>query len=111
MTPQLLTHEALERALNLRDLSDPCQGPHAMQQIVKAIYEALASRWHCQRYLHRASPLLSVAENYDRLGYPPDGAARDARYTRYVTATPSAAHHDLSDGPRSAARDLSRSAQ
>lgn len=87
MTPQLLTPEALERALILRDLSDLRQGPHAMQQIVKAIYGALASRWHCQRYLHRTSPILSVAENYDQLGYPPDGAARDARYTRYVTTT------------------------
>ena len=87
MTLQLLTPEALERALILRDLSDPRQGPHAMQQIVKAIYDALAACWHCQRYLHRTPPILSVAENYDRLGYPPDGAARDARYTRYVTAT------------------------
>ena len=87
MTLQLLTPAALERALTLRDLSDSRQGPHAMQQIVKAIYDALAARWHCQRYLHRTPPILSVAENYDRLGYPPDGAARDARYTRYVTAT------------------------
>jgi phenylalanyl-tRNA synthetase alpha chain len=28
---------------------------------------------------------VSVEDNYDNLGYPPDGAARDARYTRYVT--------------------------
>ncbi|MDJ0707450.1 MAG: hypothetical protein QNJ46_29600 [Leptolyngbyaceae cyanobacterium MO_188.B28] len=87
MTLRVLTPEALDRALTLRDLSDPRQGPHAMQQIVQAIYDMLAAHWHCQRYLHRASPILSVAENYDRLGYPPDGAARNARYTRYVTAT------------------------
>ena len=29
--------------------------------------------------------LVSVADNYDALGYPPDDASRDARYTRYVT--------------------------
>jgi len=28
-----------------------------------------------------------VEDNYDRLLYPPDGAARDVRYTRYVTET------------------------
>ena len=25
-----------------------------------------------------------MEENYDRLHYPPEGAARDARYTRYL---------------------------
>src|SRR5262249_27969248 len=34
--------------------------------------------------LHRASPLVTVEDNYDRLHYPEDGAARDARYTRYT---------------------------
>jgi phenylalanyl-tRNA synthetase alpha chain len=28
--------------------------------------------------------VVDVADNYDALGYPADGAARDARYTRYV---------------------------
>ena len=34
-------------------------------------------------------PTIEIREpdNYDRLGYPPDGAARDARYTRYVCET------------------------
>jgi phenylalanyl-tRNA synthetase alpha chain len=26
--------------------------------------------------------IVAVADNYDALGYPPDGPARDARYTR-----------------------------
>jgi len=30
---------------------------------------------------------VSVADNYDRLHYPPGGAARDARYTRYLCET------------------------
>ena len=85
MQHPVLTHEALERALDLRDLTDPLQGPHAMQQIVDAIHGALAARWRCRRHLHHAAPLVAVADNYDRLGYPPDGIARDARYTRYVT--------------------------
>ena len=81
----VLTSEALDRALSLRDLSDPQHGPHAMQQLVAAIHEALTERWACRRLLHRANPLVSVQDNYDRLGYPADGAARDARYTRYIT--------------------------
>lgn len=85
MKHSVLSHEALERALDLRDLTDPLQGPHAMQRIVNAIHGALAARWGCRRHLHRAAPIVAVADNYDRLGYPPDGAARDARYTRYVT--------------------------
>lgn len=85
MNYPILDSEALEHALDLRDLTDPLQGPHALQQIVGALHETLAERWHCRRLLHRSSPLVSVEDNYDRLGYPTDGAARDARYTRYVT--------------------------
>ena len=29
--------------------------------------------------------MVSTVENYDLLGYTPDAAARDARYTRYVS--------------------------
>jgi len=45
----------------------------------------LATRWQCPRIVHRACPLVSVEDNYDNLGYPAGGAARDSRYTRYVT--------------------------
>jgi phenylalanyl-tRNA synthetase alpha chain len=80
-----LTSAALERSLNLRDLANPEQGIHAMQQLIDDIHRALAGRWCCRRLLYRASPLVSVEDNYNRLGYPADGASRDARYTRYVT--------------------------
>jgi phenylalanyl-tRNA synthetase alpha chain len=85
MTNTTITSGALERALHLRDLSDPLQGPHAMQQIIEAIHQALALRWGNQRLLYHGSPLVPVEDNYDRLGYPPEGVVRDARYTRYVT--------------------------
>jgi phenylalanyl-tRNA synthetase alpha chain len=55
-----------------------------MQQVVDACVEGLVDAWGCTKRLHRASPIVSVADNYDRLRYPPDGPARDARYTRYV---------------------------
>ena len=41
--------------------------------------------WQCNRQLVRNSPVVPLENNYDRLGYPPDGAARDERYTRYVS--------------------------
>lgn len=75
-----LSLRELVRALSLRDLTDPAGGPHAMQRIVEAILSALGLPIHVER----ASPIVSIADNYDRLSYPPDGAARDARYTRYV---------------------------
>jgi phenylalanyl-tRNA synthetase alpha chain len=83
---RLLSPEALSSALALRDLTDPSGGPHAMQLIVDAVVRALAGAWRAKVVVHRAPPLVSVHDNYDRLGYAPDAIARDARYTRYVTA-------------------------
>jgi phenylalanyl-tRNA synthetase alpha chain len=85
MSVRLLDSEAYGRALALRDLTDAALGPHAMQLLVHAAVTALAERWRCAVVVHRAAPVVTGAENYDALGYPPDGAARAARYTRYVT--------------------------
>jgi len=87
MSHPILSPDALSRALSLRDLADPAQGPHAMQLVVDAAVRALAEAWHCAVVVHRAHPVVPVADNYDRLHYPPDGAARDARHTRYVSAS------------------------
>jgi phenylalanyl-tRNA synthetase alpha chain len=56
-----------------------------MQLLVAGAASALANAWGAEVRVHRASPVVSVEDNYDRLHYPQDGAARDARYTRYVT--------------------------
>jgi phenylalanyl-tRNA synthetase alpha chain len=85
MPHAILSPEAVERALALRDLTDVSQGPHAMQLLVGEAVSALAAAWRCPVRVERAAPIVSVADNYDRLLYPPGGAARDARYTRYVT--------------------------
>jgi phenylalanyl-tRNA synthetase alpha chain len=81
-----LTEAQLARALTLADLTDPAYGPHCMQQIVAGATGALHERWGCPVLVHRAERVLPVADNYDALGYPPDGPARDSRYTRYVDA-------------------------
>jgi phenylalanyl-tRNA synthetase alpha chain len=84
-SPKLLSHEQLSRALALRDLTDPKHGPHAIQRVLGAAIAALADGWGIPVHVERAPPVVPVEDNYDRLGYPPDGAARDARHTRYVS--------------------------
>jgi phenylalanyl-tRNA synthetase alpha chain len=87
MDTKPLTTDAYRSALALRDLTDAAQGPHAMQLLVADIVRSLRGAWSCDVVVRRASPVVSLDDNYDRLGYPADAAARDARYTRYVTAT------------------------
>jgi phenylalanyl-tRNA synthetase alpha chain len=85
MPHAILSPEALQRALALRDLTDPAQGRHAMQLLLDAAVTALRDAWGCPVREERAEPIVTVADNYDRLLYPPGGASRDARYTRYVS--------------------------
>jgi phenylalanyl-tRNA synthetase alpha chain len=87
MSKSILDPDSCARALAIRDLSDESQGAHAMQLLVHTIVSALAEDWRCSTIVHRASPIVSIEDNYDRLHYPRDGAARDARYTRYVSET------------------------
>jgi phenylalanyl-tRNA synthetase alpha chain len=85
MTTQLLDSEAYGRLLALRDLTDAALGPHAMQLLVQHALDALRAAWNCPVVVYRAPPLVPSADNYDDLGYPPDGVSRDVRYTRYLT--------------------------
>lgn len=86
MSQPVLSPDALARALAVRDLTDPARGPHAMQRLVEAALSALSAAWGSRLVLHRGHPVVSVADNYDRLGTPPGAAAREARHTRYVAA-------------------------
>jgi len=85
MTANVLSIDAYRRAVSIRDLTDPGGGPHAMQVLIGEIAAALQARWHCEVVTCRMNPVVPIEDNYDRLGYPPDAAARDARYTRYVS--------------------------
>src|SRR5438132_1287681 len=82
--PITITDDQLARALALRDLSDPTSGPHAMQLVLGAITEALAGAWGCPVRTYRSSPVVTIEENYELLGYEADAPTREARYTRYV---------------------------
>jgi phenylalanyl-tRNA synthetase alpha chain len=74
----------LGAALALRDLTDPAHGPHAMQLVVDALVGALVVRWGVAVVVHRAPPIVSARDNYDRLYYPPDAVSRDRRYSRWI---------------------------
>jgi len=86
MSAQLIDASAYRRALAVRDLTDAALGPHAMQLLIRDAIDALRSRWRCPVVVNREPPLVAIADNYDDLHYPAGGAARDARYTRYVTS-------------------------
>lgn len=87
MSIQLLDTRSYRHSLSLRDLTDAALGPHAMQLLVQQAVDALRAAWGCPVIVYRAPPVVSVRDNYDDLHYPPGGAARDTRYTRYVTPT------------------------
>ncbi len=76
----------LQRDLGLRDLSDPGEGPHAIQVLIGQAVEGLCGAWGCEVRWCRGPRIVPVADNYDRLGYPAEAITRDARYTRYVDA-------------------------
>ncbi|MFI1917803.1 hypothetical protein [Nocardia sp. NPDC020380] len=79
-----LSADQLAHDLTIRDLTDPTAGPHALQLIVDRIVDALARKWGCEVRHHRGDRIVTIADNYDNLGYHPDDVTRDTRYTRYV---------------------------
>jgi phenylalanyl-tRNA synthetase alpha chain len=82
--PARLTAAQLARDLALTDLSDPSDGPHAIQLLVEAAVSALTSAWGCEARWCRGPRVVTIADNYDHLGYRAAAVTRDARYTRYV---------------------------
>ncbi|HEY8548168.1 MAG TPA: hypothetical protein VIL36_24085, partial [Acidimicrobiales bacterium] len=79
-------HRTLTPAELARDLAIPdlTEAPHAIALLVDLAAQALRDRWACAVHVHRGPRVVSVADNYDRLGYRADDVTRDARYTRYV---------------------------
>jgi len=86
MERPLISPVTYRAALAMRDLTEIAHGPHAMQLLVHAAVDCLRNTWSCPVIVHRSHPVVSTAENYELLDYPVDAAARDVRYTRYVTA-------------------------
>ena len=76
----------VQRDLGLRDLSEPAEGPHAIQILIGQAVERLCRAWKCEVRWCRGPRIVPVADNYDRLGYPAEAITRETRYTRYVDA-------------------------
>ncbi|MGY2745128.1 hypothetical protein [Arthrobacter sp. UYCu723] len=51
-----LTTAELHSALELRDLSDPAAGPHALQLLLDEVTGGLERLWHVETSTHRLSP-------------------------------------------------------
>lgn len=81
--PHTLAAAEVRRDLSLRDLTDPERGHHAMQDLLDEVVADVGAGTRVLR--RRGNPVVAVTDNYDRLGYPPDAVARDARYSRYLT--------------------------
>ncbi|MFC5248984.1 hypothetical protein [Streptomyces nigrescens] len=82
--PAHLSAEQLARDLSIRDLTDPADGPHAVQLVLDRAVGGLADRWGCEVRWWRGERIVTVEDNYDNLGYRADDITRDSRYTRYV---------------------------
>jgi phenylalanyl-tRNA synthetase alpha chain len=84
---RLLRAAELRRDLAVPDLTDPASGPHAIQLVLGQAVRALAGAWDVTPRVHRAHPIVTIADNYDVLGFTPSDVTRDERYTRYVSPT------------------------
>jgi phenylalanyl-tRNA synthetase alpha chain len=104
-----LSSDQLATLLKLRDLTDPIDGPHAMQDLLGAVVDALTARWSTPERWLRVSPLVPVEDNYDRLGFDSGAITRDARYSRYVSPTVMLRSHTSASVP-SLLRSLDSSA-
>lgn len=76
--------ERLDRALAMRDLTDPAGGEHALQHVVAALEDALGRAWGIPVRRDPGPRIVRVADNYDRLRYSAGAVTRDSRYSRYV---------------------------
>lgn len=94
-----LTPAQIQHALALRDLTDPAQGEHAIQQLLTSVVSTLQRRWRCTVRYVRNPPVVAVRDNYDRLGYDPADVTRDRRYTRYISPTAMLRSHTSAEIP------------
>ena len=82
----VLAADQLGRDLSVRDLTNQAEGPHAIQLVADRAAGALAAHWGGEARWCHGDRIVSVADNYDLLGYDPADITREARYSRYVDA-------------------------
>jgi phenylalanyl-tRNA synthetase alpha chain len=84
---RLLSAAELRRDLATPDLTDPASGLHAIQLVMGEAVGALRDAWGVMPRVHRNGPVVTIADNYDVLGFTASDVTRDERYTRYVSPT------------------------
>jgi phenylalanyl-tRNA synthetase alpha chain len=72
-------------SLEIEDLTNGLNGKHCIHLVMQKIIQNLSLKMNCNAQVHRNSPIVSLSDNYNYLNYPLDGAARNSRYTKYVT--------------------------
>jgi phenylalanyl-tRNA synthetase alpha chain len=97
--PDYLSIDDVRRALEIPDLTDPAQGPHAIQILLNEVIGALTDLWSIPAEVLRISPLVSITDNYDVLGYETASITRERRYSRYVSPTVMLRSHTSSGIP------------
>ena len=86
IAPVPIPTDQLRHDLAVRDLTDPAAGTHAVQLVLGSVTEALTRAWPVVVRPHRGHPVVSIADNYDVLGFSTEAVTRDSRYSRYVDA-------------------------
>lgn len=82
--PAVLTADQLRRDLAICDLTDPTQGPHAIQLVIHRAVAAPAGLSHCPVRWAPGDRIVNIQDNYDHLGFDRTDITRDVRYTRYI---------------------------
>ncbi len=67
------------------DLTNPANGIHAINLIVYQIAEVMQASGYPEPTIWRSSPIITIANNYDKLYIPGKSLSRSAKYTRYLS--------------------------
>ncbi len=85
MKKEIMSPEKTQESLTISDLTNPKNGIHAINIVVKNIKNVLKKAYRETDIIElRSNPIVSVKENYDDLLIPDDNPGRSSRYTRYI---------------------------
>lgn len=86
MKKEIMSRDRLTASLAIQDLTNPDNGIHAINLVVKKIRSSLEKIYPNSLIEEiRKDPEVTVRENFDDLLFPDNNAGRSSRYTRYVS--------------------------
>lgn len=80
-----ITQQNLISSIEVNDLTNSLNGNHSIQLTMNRIIQSLKTSLMTDVQIHRRSQIVNLKDNYDYLSYPENGAARDSKYTKYIT--------------------------